>query len=193
MRTPDLHNDQALLLRLQQDDRAAFGVLYKKYWPQLFDAAWKRVKSKPACQDIVQNVFADLWNRRHTAEIGNIGAYLHTAVRFQVYTQASRQPKQAHYLDTLDELVFSPGSADDLLYEHELLRLIESWLAILPERRRQIFLMHFREELSTREIAEELGLSQNTVQAQLYTATQSLRARMAHFLSLAAIVILSQR
>ncbi|HTD99035.1 MAG TPA: sigma-70 family RNA polymerase sigma factor [Mucilaginibacter sp.] len=186
-------SEQQWLDFLKSDDRAAFGELYRHYWPGLFDAAYKRTRDREQCQDILQNVFADLWNRRHTSNIENLGAYLHTAVKFQVYKHISRRPEKAAFLDSFDEIITSPIAADDLLKEKEIQQVINLWLAALPERRRRIFIMHYQEELSTREIADQLGISQNTVQAQLYTASQALRSRLAHFLSLAAIVILSQR
>lgn len=180
--------DLELLALLKAGKQAAFSEIYRRYWPGLYSAAYKRTRDKAQCQDMVQNVFADLWLRRELVEILNLPAYLHTAVRFQLYKRVARAPKLARHLDELDELICSPIRADDPLREKEIQELVNLWLAALPERRRQIFLMHYQQELSTREIAEALGISQNTVQAQLYTATQSLRTRLAQFLSLALVL-----
>ncbi|HEY8929566.1 MAG TPA: sigma-70 family RNA polymerase sigma factor [Mucilaginibacter sp.] len=185
----DLTDDE-LTLRLKAGDRTAFALIYRKYWPDVYNALYKKSRDKEQCQDIVQNVFTDLWIRREQLAIVNLPAYLHSAARFQFYKRVSREPQKALYLDTFDEIIWSPVSADDHLRETEILQLVELWLAALPEKRRTIFLLYYREELSTRKIAEQLGISQKTVQSQLYTATQSLRSRLAHFLSLAALAVL---
>lgn len=187
------YTDQQLLDFLKSDDRNAFGLLYRHFWQRLLDSAYKRTKDRELARDAVQNVFADLWNRRKRLEIVNLGAYLHRAVKFQVFKQISRQPKQAVFLDLFDEIVASPVASDDLILEKEIQEMLRLWLAALPEKRRQIYMMHYQEELSTQEIARRLGISQNTVQAQLYTASQSLRARLAQFLSIATIIMFIQR
>jgi RNA polymerase sigma-70 factor (ECF subfamily) len=176
------YSDADLLARMRRDDQSAFSLLYRQHWASLYGTAYKRTRNREQAQDIVQNIFADLWSRRHQADIADLAAYLHTAVRFQLYKQISRAPREAVYLDGFEELILSPLSADDPIREKEILRLIELWLAALPEKRRKIFILHYTEGLSTREIAGQLGISQNTVQAQLYTANQSLKARLAHFM-----------
>jgi len=77
---------------------------------------------------------------------------------------------------------------DDPILEKEIMDLLGYWIAALPAKRRQIFLMHYIEDLSTRDIAERIGVSRKTVQNQLNTASQSLRVRLAHFISLAPLI-----
>ena len=181
-------SDKDLLQLVKQDDKGAFTQIYQRHWQPLYSAAYKRTKDKEQCQDLVQNVFADLWSRRNNLAIDNLSAYLHTAVKFQLFKQVSRQPAMAVFLDSFEEIITSPIAADDFLIEKEIQNLINLWLAALPERRRQIFILHYQEELSTREIADRLGISQNTVQSQIYTASQSLRTRLAHFVSISILV-----
>jgi RNA polymerase sigma-70 factor (family 1) len=180
--------DEELVALLKEGDSSAFKAIYGRYWSILYSSAYKRTRDKEQCQDIVQNVFTDLWFRKREVKILNLPAYLHTAVRFQLYKQIAKAPQKARYLDELDEIISSPIHADDPLREKEITALIDLWLNALPERRRQIFIMHYREEISTLEIANSLGISQNTVQAQLYTASQSLRVRLAQYLSLTLIL-----
>jgi RNA polymerase sigma factor (sigma-70 family) len=180
--------DDELILQLKQGNRSAFSQIYKKYWQELYNNAYNRTRSREQCEDIVQNVLADLWLRRNDHKIDNLQAYLHSAVKFQFYKLISKQPKESVYLDYLDELLYSNVNADDALREKEIAKVIELWLATLPEKRRRIFLMRYSEEMSTRDIAKNLGISQNTVQAQLHTANQSLNTRLAQFLTVAAII-----
>jgi RNA polymerase sigma-70 factor (family 1) len=181
-------NDDELYLLLKQNDRAAFSEIYKKYWQELYNDAYNRTRNHEQCEDIVQNVLADLWLRRETHEIENLGAYLHTAVKFQFYKLVSRQRGPAVYLDYLDDILYSSINADDILREKEIAKVIDLWLKTLPEKRRKIFLMRYAEDMSTKQIAENLGISQNTVQAQLHTANQSFTTRLAQFLTVMAVI-----
>ncbi len=174
---------------MKEGDRDAFSLLYKTHWPSLYNTAFKRTRNKEQCQDIVQNVLADLWVRRGTVEIENLAAYLHTAVRFQVFKLASRQPDTSAFLDSFEQVITATENADDPLREKEIANLINLFIAAIPEKRRTIFLMHYTEGLSTKEIAERLGISQKTVQNQLNTASQALRSRLTHLLSL--LILLS--
>lgn len=184
----DLLSDRELTLLLKQDDCSAFSKIYERYWQDLYNTAYKRSRNRELCQDIVQNVFTDLWNRRETLTIEDLPAFLHTAIRFQVFKQVTRQPEQASFLDLFEEIIMSPAHADDMILEKEIVALMQTWIEALPAKRRKIFLLHYTEDLSTKEIAEHLGVSQKTVQNQLNTASQSLRTRLAHFLSLSVVV-----
>ena len=66
-----------------------------------------------------------------------------------------------------------------MLLEKELLDLVQSYINSLPEKRKQIFLLHIKDNLSTKEIAERLNISQKTVQNQLGTSMQGLHTRIA--------------
>jgi len=188
MMSPIQFNDDELFLQLKQNSRSAFSEIYKKYWQELYNDAYNRTRNREQCEDIVQNVLADLWLRREKLEIDNLPGYLHTAVKFQFYKLVSQQRGPSVYLDYMDELLYSTFNADDALREKEIIKVIELWLKTLPEKRRKIFLMRYEEEMSTKEIAKSLGISQNTVQAQLHTANQSITTRLAQFLTVAAII-----
>lgn len=176
------------LLRL--GDKDAYTVIYEKYWQSLFSVAYKRLKDKEQCRDIIQIVLSDLWRRREEVNIEDLPAYLHTAVRFQVFKQISRNSASSPFLDEFEILLTSPVQADDALLERELLKLVSLWIEALPSKRRAIFLLYAEDELSTRQIAEKLGISQKTVQNQLNTALVYLRLRIAKVLAVTLITSL---
>lgn len=181
MNTADNTLDANELLRLlQQNNEEGFAKIYRALWPSLFDTAYKRLKDKEKCQDIVQNVFADLWHRKDKVVITNLSAYLHTAVRFQVYKHALKLSPHSDFFGVLDQALESCFRADDTLITKELSTLVQLWIEALPSKRRKIFLMRYTEELSTQEIANRLNISQKTVQNQLNTATLDIKSRLTH-------------
>ncbi|WP_236980952.1 RNA polymerase sigma factor [Membranihabitans maritimus] len=177
-------SDQNLLVRMSKGDEKAFYLLYKKYWDSLYNAAFKRLKDHDMCENAVQNVFVDLWNRKETLSVGNVSAYLHSAVKYQVFGLIVKKKGEVYFTEPFESIVKSPFSADGELIERELQHVLEKWLESLPEKRRKIFLMYYDKELSSREISERLSIAQKTVQNQVRTATKSLRLRLTQFMSL---------
>ena len=94
------YHDNELVHLLLHDDKNAFDELYRRYWPILYNAAFKRLKSNVLSKDITQEVFIDLWLRRGKVEIENVQAYLLTAVRFQVLKMISREKNNTIYTRT---------------------------------------------------------------------------------------------
>ncbi|MFF5381443.1 RNA polymerase sigma factor [Pedobacter suwonensis] len=182
-------HDHALFDLLKQGDEVAFGKIYTLYWIELYNAAYKRLPEKEKCQDIIQNIFTDLWNRKAELDLENPVAYLHTAVRFQVLKHIARSPKNSFFGESFENKLISPLQADGILLEKEVAELITLFIKALPEKRRKIFVMHYFEGLSTAKIAFELNISQKTVQNQLTVATQALRLRLTHlFLFVSAVI-----
>ncbi|SDG29044.1 RNA polymerase sigma-70 factor, ECF subfamily [Pedobacter terrae] len=182
-------HDHALFDLLKQGDEVAFGKIYSRYWAELYNAAYKRLPEKEKCQDIIQNIFTDLWNRKAELDLENPVAYLHTAVRFQTLKHLARSPKNSFFGKSFENELISPLQADGILLEKEVAGLLELFIKALPEKRRNIFMMHYFEGLSTAKIAFELNISQKTVQNQLANATQALRLRLTHLFLVASAVI----
>ncbi|SFA52397.1 RNA polymerase sigma-70 factor, ECF subfamily [Pedobacter suwonensis] len=182
-------HDHDLFDLLKQGDEVAFGKIYTLYWIELYNAAYKRLPEKEKCQDIIQNIFTDLWNRKAELDLANPVAYLHTAVRFQVLKHIARSPKNSFFGESFENKLISPLQTDGILLEKEVAELITLFIKALPEKRRKIFVMHYFDGLSTAKIAFELNISQKTVQNQLTVATQALRLRLTHlFLFVSAVI-----
>lgn len=188
MKEFELYTNESLLNLLREDSKEAFVLIYRKFWDSLYNTAYKRLRNADLCKDVVQNVFTDLWYRRDRLTIQNLSAYLHTAVRFQVYKEVVKQPSDSEFFKVLEEILVSPVQSDAGLIDSELSDLVKLWIDALPEKRRKIFLMHFYEEMTTDEIARQLKISQKTVQNQLNTARTDIRAKFAHFVSIAVII-----
>lgn len=172
-------SDQELLLMLQEGDRAAFDVIYLRYWRMLCDAAYRRLSDRQQSEDIVQEIFIRLWVRRAELSIDDLPAYLKRAVKYQVFNYVTRNKVSIDFYEPFALLLSDTATADGALLAKEVMMLVEDYAATLPERRREIFLLHMQQRLSTREIAERLNLSQKTVQNQLLAAMPGLRTRIA--------------
>jgi RNA polymerase sigma-70 factor (family 1) len=180
--TEAIYTDNELLVLLTQDDRKAFELIYRKYWLELYDSAYQRLKNNQQSEDIVQDIFVNLWIRRRQVTIENLPAYLHSAVRFKVFNYVERDLACQALYEPNETIASCQSAADSRLMEQELMSLVLLYADSLPEKRKQIFLMHLHDNLSTKEIADQLKVSQKTVQNQLGSAIQGLRAHISPFL-----------
>lgn len=193
MKAISSNDNEQLLALLKEEGVQGFTTIYRRFWPELFNTAYKRLKDKELCQDVVQNVFTDLWSRKQQVTIGNLSAYLHTAVRFQVYSQlAKKSASGSEFYTSFENILESPFRADDPILSTELVTIAKLWFDTLPEKRKQIFLMHHFENLSTLEIAQKLNISQKTVQNQLNTANTFIKAKFADLFLFAILIGVSQ-
>jgi RNA polymerase sigma factor (sigma-70 family) len=182
------YTDHQLLALLREGDQLAFSEIYDRTWAQLYKTAYKRLKDKEVCKDIVHDVFADLWNKSASKEIADLLPYLHTAVRYKIYTWLGKGNSSAHFIEPYESMAISPLNAESWFEERELQRLIILWMDTLPEKRKVIFKLKYHDDLSTRAISEQLNLSQKTVQNQLLTSFNGLRDYLSHYLLLVIII-----
>ncbi|GEP95869.1 RNA polymerase sigma factor [Chitinophaga cymbidii] len=169
--------DKELFLLLQEDDRTAFNFIYRRYWKTLYDIAYRSLQDPAQAADIIQDLFTALWLHRRDWQIENPGAYLYTAVRSRILNYVQRDLVKDAFYEPFEAIATSSFTADGLIREKEMMHLVVQYIDTLPVKRREIFLLHFADRLSTQEIASRLGLAQKTVQNQLHTAVQGLFAK----------------
>ena len=166
-------NDQLLLQQLQSNDAAAFDALYDKYWKLVYSAAYKRLKDENYAKDITQDIFLQLWQRRHQLKIEHLPAYLYTSVRNNVLKWMGKEQRITPIPELLEQT--ANEGADAALLRKEFMIKYENLINTLTASQQQIFRMRYQQELSTAEIAEKLNISRKTVQNQLGKSMNNLR------------------
>lgn len=178
MKAYSLYTDDELIQLVQTGDERAFIAVYRRHWAVLFDSAWRRLKDRGKAEDVVQEVFVDLWARRASLSISHLRPYLQAAVRYKTLNLLARGEGSRELLEPMEQLLTARGSTDARLIEQELVELVRLFVQTLPDRRRRIFELYYDEELSTREISARLDISRKTVQNQLRTAVVALKAHL---------------
>ncbi len=180
--------DAKLLDLLRLDDREAFEILYNKYSSKLFHAAYNLFRDSDVCEDLVQELFIDLWTKRHQLNIASLEAYLKVAIRHRVIYYI-RTKKATLDLEVVDELI-EKYTADSKLLQNDISQLLETNVAQLPEKCRQIFTLSRKEYLSNKEIASRLNISIKTVENQMTIALRYLRTGLTDYLpSVVALIM----
>lgn len=175
--------DQDLITLLKQGDRLAFTEIYRRYKGVLYIFGYKRIREREETRDVIHELFASLWNRRETLpDNTNLLPYLYTAIKNKIMDLVSRQKVAARYVDQFQEYINTTENTTDHLVRHrDLLNLIEQEIAELPKKMRQVFELSRQKHLTHKEIAEKLGISEQTVKSHLHHALKLLKSRLGPF------------
>lgn len=182
-------SDQDLLAKMQADDALAFNCIYERYWDAMYGKAFQRLQDNASSKDAVQNVFIDLWSRRKKSNITNLRSYLYGAIRFQVFKQIDTSRKFDTFFEVFEDMMVSPIQTDGEIIRDDLAHLLVLWVETLPQKRREIFVMHYQRQLSVAEIADELKITQKTVYNQLNTSIKELQWNLAKFIAILLIIV----
>lgn len=187
-----LYTDKELLQRIPEDDSMAFTILYRRHWEDMFVIATKALRNKTEASDVVQDVFLSLWNRRHELSIeGSLVNYLHTAVRYKVIHYIQKNITRHNYLALLADISVNwlPPDAEVNLQLEELQKALSSVVTKMPPKMQQVYILSRREQLSHKEIAEQLSVSVETVKKHIQHALQLIKTALHHALTLISILL----
>lgn len=178
-------SDEKLLSLLKNSDEAAFTVIYDRYWQKLYTLAMCKVNSLETAEEIVQDIFCSLWLRRETLQIQvSLASYLVISVKYRVIKVLDKHYKQKSYINTLLQSNIADNSTQEHIFFNELKEQLDKYTLELPEKCRLVFQLSREKGHSQKQIADELQISEKTVEAHLSKALKHLRSRLAHFFHL---------
>jgi RNA polymerase sigma-70 factor (ECF subfamily) len=169
--------DNDLQLLLTQGDQRAFTEIYHRYWDKLLAIAYNHTRDRSLAEDIVQNLFIYLWERRNNLEIDNLDHYLATAVKFAVFKEYYRKQKRESNLLSKLSVV-----EEELIDERISAKFLEEYIFgiadHLPEKCRLVFKYSRINHMNIREIAHKMGINTKTVEAHLTKALKTIRREL---------------
>ena len=169
-----------------------FERLFKSHFKYLCHFANQYVQDLDIAQDICQKVFIALWERRFSIDPNqSIKSYLFTAVKNRCLNYLRDQKKYRSKVLDIDcgDINLEAESAPDHFGMNELRKRIEVALATLPEKCRLVFEMSRFQGLKYKEIAEELGIAQKTVEAHMSKAMKALRSQLKDYVLIIFMII----
>jgi RNA polymerase sigma-70 factor (family 1) len=182
----DKLSDEELASLIRKGDEGSFAEIYDRFYGILYIHATRKLNNKEEARDVIHELFAALWTKRETFEIStNFSGYLYSAVRNRILDIISHKKVTEKYIDSLQNYADHDFSyADHLVREHDLAKLIEREISFLPDKMREIFLLSRRSNMSHKEIALSLSISEHTVRTQVKKALRILRVKLGIWLYL---------
>lgn len=185
--------DIELLHRIIKDDASAFREIYERYQGKVFLFALRLTKSGIEAEEVVQEVFVKLWEKRLGIKIEkNFNAYILTITRNLIFDKLKKayrdKSMQQHIYRNMENL---QNAGVSQLIEKELARLHHQAVQRLSPRKREVYLLSREEELTYEQIAEKLGISVNTVRNQMAGSLNSIREFLSNHPDLPFILLAS--
>ena len=176
-----------LIAAIRDGSREAFDEMCGRYYAPLTAYARLFLHGNWA-QDVVQDVFVNVWSRREGLDPDqSLYGYLLRSVYNQSVNYVNKNRHAGNYRSYYQERIESIGytyydpdrnPVIEKLYSQELRASINEAVGALPEKCREVFTMSYLQGFSHREISEQLGIAQSTVENHIYLALKALRSKL---------------
>lgn len=173
-------SDSELIAFIKDSQEPAFAELYNRYKHQLYLHAYRMLQDEEEAKDVVQEMFSSVWEKReYMATPAAVNAYLYSCLRNKILNVIAHKKVIDKYSVSFSNYMEKGMAApDEKIIAKELVQLIESEVAILPPKMRQVFEMSRNQCLSHKQIAEQLNISDKTVKKQVGYALKILRLKL---------------
>jgi RNA polymerase sigma-70 factor (ECF subfamily) len=177
------------LVALSAGDFEAFNMLYEKHCQSLYSFTLKLSKNPHEAEELVQSVFVTVWEWRQTIDPGkSFSAYLFGIARNRFYDMLRKRVVESCYADyILQQNNLLAEDIEKQIEDRELTEIINQLLQQVPARRLEIFRMSRDKNLSYKQIAKKLQISENTVDTQIRNVLDYLRRELPKYLKMALL------
>ncbi|SDT63414.1 RNA polymerase sigma-70 factor, ECF subfamily [Mucilaginibacter mallensis] len=185
-----ISTDQKLVALLKQGQETAFTEIYSRYWKSLYSNANNVLGDDELAKDIVQNVFISIWQRRLELDIQSLKAYLHQAVRFAVFKVIREQKVNDAFYERLAYVTVEIINDNPLVYKEQQ-ELINKLINSLPPDCLEAYQLSREENLTYKQIAFQLSISEKTVEKRLSKSLRHIRNGLSVGACVAVIMLVS--
>lgn len=179
-----MNQEDKIFQSAAKGDLKAFEVLFRTFYSELCNYAYQYFRDKDTAEEIVQDLFYKLWEKKKTISIrSSIKSYLYRSV----YNNAMMIIREKNTRKTTNNLpenteMFPGHEPDEQMETSELNSVVESTLSSMPDRVRKIFEMSRFEGLKYKEIAEKLLISIKTVEANMGKALKLFKENLKEYI-----------
>jgi RNA polymerase sigma-70 factor (ECF subfamily) len=186
------YTDNNLVALLQKGDEQAFKSLFKKYGTRLYQFSLKYLKDKEDAEDLLNEVFLKIWENRQSLKTDlSFQAYLFTIAYNNIRQRFIKKSREEKYIWIFaEEYIGNSLKDEDQLDYYSFMEKINEIIDLLPPRRKEIFVLNYKNELKNEKIAEKLGLSENFVRKQLSIARKFIIKKIKENNRLAGILLI---
>ncbi len=170
--------------QIKQGNESVFEKIFRQYYARLCGYAMKFISDKEQAEEIVQELFYNLWEKREKVDIvQSMEAYLFRSVRNASLNYLKHQKIRDQYAKKHnDSQPFRGASVHETLEFLELQERIDEAIELLPPERKKIFKLSRMEGYKYKEIAVRLNISVKTVEVQMSKALEFLRSHLSDYL-----------
>ena len=166
--------DDILIDEIRDGSERHFKLLFDYYWSRLYTIANRTLDRSEDAEDVVQEIFIDIWKRSESLKVDNVGGYLYTCVRFGIAKKLKKNISRK--TEEIFENIRDHSDMAHSLELQDLVQFVEGKIDQFPSRCKEIFKLSRFEQLSNKEIAKKLNITTSTVENQINKALKLLKA-----------------
>ncbi len=170
-------SDEALFLSYKEGDEAAFDLLFERYRGPMTSYAWRMVRRREEAEEVCLEAFCRVLEGAWRPG-GSLRSFLFTVVHRLCIDRLRKRRRLLPLFPWTPRPAASSVAPDQALEADQRTRKVEAALGRLPEKHRAVLLLYYRQELSSREVAEVLGCEDQQVRSRLSYARKLLRAQL---------------
>lgn len=170
-------NDTEALLQMADGDLAAYRYLFDQHFADLCNFLLIYLHSRELSEEVALEIFTYIWEKRESLAIkATFKSFLFASAKNKAISHY-RKTQRAVFtsLESNEQLISSLSESGEFMENNELRAIINSAIEKLPEKSRQIYQLAWEENLSHKEIAEQLGIAPKTVENHVGIALRKLR------------------
>lgn len=177
MRKQNFKNEAEALQRMTDGDMAAYRFLFDQHFPDLCNFLLIYLHSKELSEEIALEIFTYIWEKRQTLQIkATFKSFLYASAKNKAISLYRKEQRNLFTsIDSGQSISHEESSSPHSMENTELREIINSAINKLPEKSRQIYLLAWEENLSHKEIAEQMGITPKTVENHVGIALRKLR------------------
>lgn len=178
----DKQQEYFVMSALRQDSKEAFSLLFQTYYTDLVLFCGNFIKDKDSCEDIVQSIFLKLWRDRQNIQIEtSLKSYLLKAVRNSCFDEYRHLEIIRQHEAEYESTMLDSYDTDNYILYSDLSDHLHRALEKVPDLYREAFMLNRFEGLRYREIAEQLNVSERTVEVRISKTLDLLRKYLKDF------------
>lgn len=166
--------DEILIAAIGKDDYTSYNKLFVRYYSRLCYYVYRMLMDKEDAEDVVQELFLTLWNNRKKIEINeNVSGYLYRMAKNMALNHIRSETNYRSVLENREE----PLSyyEENQLESEEFRIALNDCINRLPDRCKEVLLLHRVKGLKQKEIADQLSISVKTIKNQIHSSLQRLK------------------
>lgn len=174
------YSTEALFLLIQDNDEKAYLELYNRTFEKLFVNANVLLSSRQDAEEIIHDVYVNIWNKRKTIQINHtVETYLKSAVHYGCLKKLAERKRKRAFVSNTEHALETDSIQDCSTEEHLdfefLQKNLENAIITLPKKCQVIFRLSREYGLSDKEIAQKIGVSVNTIRTQMARALKKMK------------------
>ncbi|MCX2478200.1 RNA polymerase sigma-70 factor [Pedobacter sp. MC2016-15] len=165
---------------MKNNDHHAFTEIFNRYSQLLYGHAYNKLRIESDARDVLQEMFMKFWDKRGSLEEGNnLSGYLFVALRNTIFNLIRSKARIKSYAETFSKTNADSGIyTDTLIREKQFAAMIEAEIAKLPPRMREVFELRKKQNLSNKEVAVRLGITESTSADHMKKAVRILKSKI---------------